>query len=840
MLNMRTQALVIALGLAGIVGTTHAALQAVDPGPYTAATGYFPLYYEDTAATTLDLCLSKAESVNGPMCVLLANPGIFDPAELTLFPFNFPDESFYFTADAEVVGGGVDIQYGAALEAAFGGGVPAPADQIVFARIRIRGDVLQTGTYTVTHPYGTELIDVTAVGNGREINLTRDIGIGAPGDFDGALGGDIGPFLRSVNGPYVAGGETFIGDPNIFETVTGGPNGNVVRVQGPNGLDVQTDLFAVSGRIWDGLRPTNVAVERSTYRRAFGPGFVVETAIDTFANTPDSATASVCYLRRITSPTCRVMDPDGAGGFHLQDTGLLPTSNPPAYVIVTATDDTAVPPTTPTSLASALIDVVAITRAEYDQNTDTLIVEAVSSDEVGVPDLGVLGFGAMQVIAGSATVQRLRVEGVAEPPPQVTVFSTFGGRDVEPVAVVPAIPPNTDPVAIDDAATTAEDTPVAIDVLADNGFGTDSDPDGDPLTVTAVFNVVNGSVTRTGSLVTFTPTADFVGLGGFSYSISDGNGGIATANASVGVTAVNDAPRITSQPVTVAAVGVPYSYDVQASDPDAGDTLAYSLDVSPVGMTIDSATGLIQWTPDAVGNQPVTVRVTDNGAPQALATQSFTVVVAGAVDYDIINLRVTSPVDVDAIGTIRLVYRNNGLVEALRTATVTGTQNGVEIYRRSLSISVPPATNRGVFFTNFRPAQPGDISWQVEIFDDDPDVDQLSRTTVVNDPLGVVDYDIRWANATSAVNVGDPVSVLRMGYTNAGSVQRPGIATLTGTQNGLTVYAESLPINAAPGQNRTVSFPPYTPVEAGNISWSFVIEDEDPDIDQRARTTVVP
>ncbi|MBW8370301.1 MAG: multicopper oxidase domain-containing protein, partial [Thiobacillus sp.] len=48
----------------------------------------------------------------------------------------------------------------------------------------------------------------------------------------------------------------------------------------------------------------------------------------------------------------------------------------------------------------------------------------------------------------------------------------------------------------------------------------------------------------------------------------------------------NAPPTITSTAITTATVGQPYSYDVDASDPDAGDVLSYSLDVFPAGMTI--------------------------------------------------------------------------------------------------------------------------------------------------------------------------------------------------------------------------------------------------------------
>jgi RHS repeat-associated protein len=60
-----------------------------------------------------------------------------------------------------------------------------------------------------------------------------------------------------------------------------------------------------------------------------------------------------------------------------------------------------------------------------------------------------------------------------------------------------------------------------------------------------------------------------------------------------------------------------YSYQATAIDPD-GDPVSYSLFIAPTNMTIDSATGLINWQPGAelVGTVAVTVQATDshNGA----------------------------------------------------------------------------------------------------------------------------------------------------------------------------------------------------------------------------------
>ncbi|MBI4149625.1 hypothetical protein HY491_04205, partial [Candidatus Woesearchaeota archaeon] len=88
----------------------------------------------------------------------------------------------------------------------------------------------------------------------------------------------------------------------------------------------------------------------------------------------------------------------------------------------------------------------------------------------------------------------------------------------------------------------------------------------------------------------------------------------------------NTPPSITSTPVTAAFDNIPYRYAVSAADPE-NDALAYSLLVSPAGMSV-SATGIITWAPgrNSLGSHPVTVRVADNSS--AAATQSFNVTVS--------------------------------------------------------------------------------------------------------------------------------------------------------------------------------------------------------------------
>ncbi len=84
---------------------------------------------------------------------------------------------------------------------------------------------------------------------------------------------------------------------------------------------------------------------------------------------------------------------------------------------------------------------------------------------------------------------------------------------------------------------------------------------------------------------------------------------------------LNRAPIITSEPVTTATEDNPYSYQVEAIDPE-GDTLIYSFALKPEGMSINSKDGLITWMPNnsQVGIHKVIVEISDG---KQSITQSF-------------------------------------------------------------------------------------------------------------------------------------------------------------------------------------------------------------------------
>ena len=211
----------LAIGLIAGFNATEVRAQAqglASVGPTDPANGY-PQFYQDKGGLALEPCL--ANTAVGDPCGIAADVPI--PNQPIVFPTNFPDEFFYWTANARIrpLAGSNNFRADLtmALEGAFGGatGGVVNGEQIVFARFRFRvtGGLTPNATYTVTYPFGVKTFVASATGT---INVTEDQGCGAvpPAcNFAGVLPStNVGPFLRwSSAAPAPPVG--YIGTPNV-------------------------------------------------------------------------------------------------------------------------------------------------------------------------------------------------------------------------------------------------------------------------------------------------------------------------------------------------------------------------------------------------------------------------------------------------------------------------------------------------------------------------------------------------------------------------------------------------------------------------------------------------
>ncbi|MBC7384053.1 MAG: tandem-95 repeat protein [Bacteroidia bacterium] len=183
--------------------------------------------------------------------------------------------------------------------------------------------------------------------------------------------------------------------------------------------------------------------------------------------------------------------------------------------------------------------------------------------------------------------------------------------------------PNRKPVAVDDYTTTRRNTPVTIDVTAN-----DTDPDGQTLTVSILNTPVNGTVILIGKNIRYTPNFNYLGLDSFPYKICDNGTPILCDTGWVYVnTVLNRAPVAVNDTVTIRR-NTSKVINVTANDRDAdGDPLTVSIITAPKnGIAVLSGIN-ITYTPNAsyIGRDSILYRICDNGSP-ALCDSAWVII----------------------------------------------------------------------------------------------------------------------------------------------------------------------------------------------------------------------
>ncbi|WP_152643339.1 Ig-like domain-containing protein, partial [Anaeromyxobacter sp. PSR-1] len=178
------------------------------------------------------------------------------------------------------------------------------------------------------------------------------------------------------------------------------------------------------------------------------------------------------------------------------------------------------------------------------------------------------------------------------------------------------------PVAAADAATTAEDTPAAVAVLAND---TVVDP---PATVSLLVAPAHGAaaVQADGSIV-YTPATNWFGEDAFTYQVADLDGQVASAAVSVTVTPVDDGPPVPVDDAATVPVDTAAIIAVLANDAVVDGVASVTAGTPANGTAVANADGTITYTPAAgyVGADTFTYQVTDTDGQSASGTVSITV-----------------------------------------------------------------------------------------------------------------------------------------------------------------------------------------------------------------------
>jgi len=168
---------------------------------------------------------------------------------------------------------------------------------------------------------------------------------------------------------------------------------------------------------------------------------------------------------------------------------------------------------------------------------------------------------------------------------------------------------NSAPVADSQAVLTDEDTAITITL-------TGTDVDGDSLTYTLTIQPGRGTLSGTPPALTYTPNLNFTGEDSFTYTISDGNEGTATATVRITVVSINDAPVALAGPDMEVFVAGTVTLDGSGSQDVDEDPLNFSWTFAtiPEGSTAtlsDSSAVNPTFTPDVAGIYEVRLIVND-------------------------------------------------------------------------------------------------------------------------------------------------------------------------------------------------------------------------------------
>jgi LysM repeat protein len=287
-----------------------------------------------------------------------------------------------------------------------------------------------------------------------------------------------------------------------------------------------------------------------------------------------------------------------------------------------------------------------------------------------------------------------------------TVADGAGGTGSGKVALTIAAV-NDLPVAVGDAATISEDLVIefaAADLLANDG-DIDIATDGQVLSITAVGGASHGTVELlAGGGLRFTPDANTNGAAGFTYTVSDGAGGSATAAVAVTVLAVNDAPvagadtasAVEDTALTLSITGL-LANDSDVDIATNGQSIAFDgLLGATHGSAVLGAGGTIIYTPDAdfFGAASIAYRIRDSLG--ATAVGQIAVQVAPVNDAPVVPDRSASGSE-DQVLSFDRAALVSGAVDAendiLSVASVDGTSGGTATRNGDGSVTFVPTAN---------------------------------------------------------------------------------------------------------------------------------------------------
>ncbi len=330
-------------------------------------------------------------------------------------------------------------------------------------------------------------------------------------------------------------------------------------------------------------------------------------------------------------------------------------------------------------------DVIVIGRASRDTIIDdllgrnVLVLEGITQAEASFVrrdlDLDI-------IVAGQriATVRDLWFEAETTAPGLYLHEVVFSDGTAAPADLVITAAPE----AVDDAIRAQVDTPLTVRAfqLLDN----DSDADGDALSLLSVQDATHGTVALDGfGGAIFTPDTGYTGTASFTYTVTDGAGGIRTATVAVTIASADEIAAIPVAPMADNAttaedtVVTILSGDLLSNDAGAGLNLTSVQDAAGGAVSRDAA-GDVVFTPvaDFHGEASFTYTVTDAAGASATADVAVTVTPVNDAPVAVDDTRFSANEDANTVVPVSAILTQFADVEDhdLFVLSVTGGDHG--------------------------------------------------------------------------------------------------------------------------------------------------------------------
>ncbi|WMN58696.1 tandem-95 repeat protein [Pseudoalteromonas xiamenensis] len=339
-----------------------------------------------------------------------------------------------------------------------------------------------------------------------------------------------------------------------------------------------------------------------------------------------------------------------------------------------------------------------------------------------------------------------------------------------------------------------------------------TDADGDSLSLKGVINATNGSVSLSGSDITYTAKSGFTGVDPLTYIVTDGYADL-TVTLNV---VVNRSPTLSGTPVTTIAQGGNYAFTPSLTDGDIsyGDTHTFGIINPPSWATFDDKTGKLSGTPgnanvgttsnivisvtDSLGSQGTLtafdLQVTNvNDAPSISGTPATTI----AEDSPYSFTPTASDIDTGDTLTFSIVNRPTWATFDPATGKLSGTPTNEHVGTTSnIVISVKDSSNSSTALAAF--------NLTVTNTNDAP---TISGTPVVT---AEEDSAYNFVPTATDVDVGD---VLKFSITNSPSWAQFDTKTgrLSGTPRQANIgTTDNIVISVSDSGGKTVSLAPFS------------------------------